>query len=123
MQTVENKIAKTINVEKTSPAAPITLARYTCPLIGDKIILVDIAFNVTGTITANVLESMFYFPYKEFLVATDLSAIKINAGGSASTVVPFFANNANSRIGVNGIQTSLLTNGTSWNLLGVVVLK
>lgn len=114
-----------IVIEKTSVSSPITLSRSICALIGDKIAILDATFAVSGTISAQVLQSMFYFPGKEFKHMTDLQCTRIIGGGSTTNnvIIPFLADNATHRIGVNGGSTSQMTSGTSWNLTGIVFFK
>lgn len=110
---------------KTSDSSPITLSRSLCALIGGKIAILDATFSVSGTISAQVLQSMFYFPGKEFKHMTDLQCTKIIGGGSTSgnVIIPFLADHTTHRIGVNGGSTSQMTANTSWNLTGIVFFK
>lgn len=114
-----------ITIDKTSPSAPITLSRSMCALIGNKIAIIDVTFAVTGTLSSQVLSSMFYFPNREFQHLTDLQCTKIIGGGSTSNnvIIPFIADWTTHRIGVNGGSTSQMTANTSWNLTGIVFFK
>ena len=114
-----------ITLVKTSDTSPITLSRGVCALIGNKIAIIDAAFDVSGTIPSNVLQSMFYFPGREFSRFSDLQCIRILSGGSTTgnIIIPFAAKNDSHRIGINGSTTSLLTANTSWYLTGIVFLK
>ena len=122
---VDSKIASTITLLKTSDSSPITLSRANCALIGNKIVVVDAAFQVTGTISSNVLQYMFYFLNREFSASTDLQCTKLMSGGTTSgnVIIPFLADATVNRIGVNGGSTSQLTSGTAWWLTGIVFLK
>ena len=118
-------IPGTITLVKTSDTSPITLHRGTCALIGNKIAIVDAAFDVTGTIASNVFQSMFYFPNREFSRFSDIQCTRIMSGGSTSSnvIIPFAAKNDTHRIGLNGTSTSHMTANTSWWLTGIVFLK
>lgn len=127
VNTVQNSVEAVpgvIVISKTSETAPITVSRGTCALIGNKIVLVDIAFAVSGTIPATVLQYMFYFNNRSFARSSDLMCTKIIGGGSTSgnVIIPFMADAETHRIGVNGGNTSQMTSGTSWNLTGIVFL-
>lgn len=113
-----------VTIAKTSDTAPITVSRGTCALIANKIVLVDVAFAVSGAIPANILQYMFYFNNRTFARSSDLMCTKIIGGGSTSgnVIIPFIADSETHRIGVNGGTTSQMTSGTSWNLTGIVYL-
>lgn len=122
---LNDAIASTIQLLKTYESMPITISRGTCALINNKIVIVDVAFAVTGTLPANALQSMFYFAGKTFAGSSDLMCTKIIGGGSTSgnVLIPFLADSSISRIAVNGGNTSLMVSGTSWNLTGIVFLN
>ena len=122
---LNDAIASTIQLLKTYDSMPITISRGACALINNKIVIVDVAFAVTGTLPASALQSMFYFSGKTFAGSSDLMCTKIIGGGSTSgnVLIPFLADSSISRIMVNGGNTSQMTSGTSWHLTGIVFLN